>query len=596
MKVPCLGQSVPIRKIIIFLFILFIHNHAFAQFTEYNTGQYEDVWNDVAVDSEGYIYVVGTYTNETIIDGNTLNNGIAPGLNHTQLMVAKYDPLGNISWISYGVAPCPDKGWTTGMRIAIGEESGKVFIAGEHAGMKLETGSGTYVIDDIPDSLGVGCLGDDNIRKPYIISLAMSNGDFQNYTNDLRGVVTSMAVATDGVFANHLYTSLYNEVDKITFIYRVAPGTLLPAGGNHLIQTISTGIDHIITDIKYKKGKIYCIGTTVGSVQFGALTLSISLPPSGSTAWAAIVNNPFGSISVLAMNHAGLGGKVTGDQIYLDGQGNIIVAGRYSDALIYPFNSPQAYTSLSSAVLKNAYLMKLNQNTLIANDAIQTIETTTSQYNVSSVSLTGSDNKVFVSLTYTGKFLFFTPSGSIMNLTSPVNINNSSKVAVTSYTVLPTLNNLWRNSTYGISANDLGYEKANAVFEDQVYSAGNLKERMYFDHLPTLNSPISSSSPSKKAMLIRNDDSYSGAFKSYAGKDDKLNDIQRSIYPNPNDGSFYISGVSQIDKIEVFDLLGKTISFTLSFLGDRAYIEIDRPTTIVIVKINDVGHSVMMNE
>lgn len=157
------------------------------------------------------------------------------------------------------------------------------------------------------------------------------------------------------------------------------------------------------------------------------------------------------------------------------------------------------------------------------------------------------------------------------------------------------MNNIWRNSTYGIGS-DLGYEKANAVYQDQIYSVGKLKERMYFDHLPTYNTTISSSSPSKKAMMIRNDDTIFGVFKSYSGKVEEFNDIDISIYPNPNSGSFYINGVSKVDKIEVFDILGKTLPFRLTFSENKAYIELDNPVNVLIVKINDVGHQVMINE
>jgi hypothetical protein len=125
---------------------------------------------------------------------------------------------------------------------------------------------------------------------------------------------------------------------------------------------------------------------------------------------------------------------------------------------------------------------------------------------------------------------------------------------------------------------------------------------MYFDYFPTLNSPISSNSPSKKAMLIRNDNDWiiNGGFKSNTDKGEKdkkiLNTVDISIYPNPNSGTFHINGVTEEDKIEIFDILGKTLSFTLSYSKDKAYIEIENSAGIAIVKVNNIGYQVMIHD
>lgn len=157
----------------------------------------------------------------------------------------------------------------------------------------------------------------------------------------------------------------------------------------------------------------------------------------------------------------------------------------------------------------------------------------------------------------------------------------------------------WYNTTYGLASIDLAYANANAVYQDLIYTVGNLKERMYFDYFPTLN-PNISIGPIKKALIIRNDDYWTvqnGGFKSYSGDDKEIaitNEI--SIYPNPNNGSFFINGVNSEDKIEVFDILGKSLSFELSFSKDKVYIEVKNPTSIVLIKVNDVGYQVMINE
>lgn len=606
MKVPFNGQSVAVRNILSILLILIFHSTSIGQFAEFNTGPYEDVWRDAVVDSDGNVYTVGTYTNSTFVDGNSLDNLISPSYNKTQLMVAKYNSSGILIWLTYGQSPCAsnNKGWTTGTRIAIGEATGRVFIAGEHAGMQLNTSAGIVPIDNLlsdPLNPGTACLGNDNNSEPYIISLDMYTGNYYSYTKNLRGIVTSMVVADDGPFNNHLYTSLHVINDKNALIYRVNPFTLNPSGGNHVISTTVTGVDHIINDIKYDKENIYCIGTTEGSIQFDGLSMNIPLPIGGITAWAAVVKNPNGSIGVSAINHGGIGSsRMTGDQIYADEQGNIVIAGRFADALVNPFSSNQTYTSLASNTLKNAYLMRLNKNSLITNDAIHTVETTMSQYNVQNIWLAGINNEVFLSMTYTGNLLYFVPfTGSYIDL-YPFNSYVGKKIAVASYSITPVLTKLWHNTTYGMSPDDIHCAEGNAIYQDLVYTVGNFKERIYFDYIPSLTANISFSTPDKKALIIRNDSDWNvadGGFKS--NKEDgenKINDLDFSIYPNPNNGSFYVDNVSKEDKIEVFDMLGKSLSFTLSFSEDKAYIEIENSTSVVLLKINDIGYQVMINE
>lgn len=251
--------------------------------------------------------------------------------------------------------------------------------------------------------------------------------------------------------------------------------------------------------------------------------------------------------------------------------------------------------------------MRLNPANLKANDALKTIETGYNQYEVSQVEIAGLGNDVFVSTTYTGKTLNFIPtSGPNIDLyLSGFNpfVYFGEKIAVMHYASSPVLAKTWHNTTQRLSSNDdKHYSKAMAVFNNLVYTCGNFYERMYFDYDPAYLTPaVSATNGKTSAFLFRNDHTYStpGTFKSNS-KDEIERVIVKTkaitIYPNPNNGSFYINGITKEDKIEAFDVLGKTLAFSLSYYADKVYIEIENPVDIVIVKVNNIGYQVMIHD
>jgi len=135
---------------------------------------------------------------------------------------------------------------------------------------------------------------------------------------------------------------------------------------------------------------------------------------------------------------------------------------------------------------------------------------------------------------------------------------------------------------------------SNALYDDQLAGSFNFAN----------SSPVNISNITKIAfeacneiVLYPNFTSYLGSDyratvsdfqsdKSYSGRGEFNTDIiaketppDNLIYPNPNNGSFYIksSTIYTKEEIRIFDLLGRSIDFKLEISGNNTFIRIDHP-------------------
>ncbi|HYG49618.1 MAG TPA: hypothetical protein VD905_01895, partial [Flavobacteriales bacterium] len=92
--------------------------------------QFAEIYNDVITDQQGNVYVVGTFTKSTTLEGGdnpdvTINSGLSSTL-ETNTFVAKYNQCGNLVWASNST----DFLGNTGNGIALDENAGMVYITG----------------------------------------------------------------------------------------------------------------------------------------------------------------------------------------------------------------------------------------------------------------------------------------------------------------------------------------------------------------------------------------------------------------------------------------------------------------------------------
>lgn len=67
-----------------------------------------------------------------------------------------------------------------------------------------------------------------------------------------------------------------------------------------------------------------------------------------------------------------------------------------------------------------------------------------------------------------------------------------------------------------------------------------------------------------------------------------------TLYPNPNNGNFYIKGCEEKDQIEITDALGKHIIFTRQYSKGQDFIQLANFSGLAIIKINGKGYRVFI--
>lgn len=307
-------------------------------------------------------------------------------------------------------------------------------------------------------------------------------------------------------------------------------------------------------------------------------------------------------MQVQNLQYGGLGvsgntNQVTGEQISMDLDGNLIIAGLFTEELVIPFSSGVARFS-SNPAGRSGYIIRLNSNTLNLFDAIHTMESDP-PFEVSAIEMNSKKYDVYVSLTYAGRVLKFFPSTNDdidLNTSSPVP-NNNEKVAIINYEETPTLVKLRHNTTSGFVPSDRHFSKANAIGFHHVHTVGNFSGEMHFDAIMnSLNVPLNTGSVIKGGFVIRNDYDWAngnGTFKNYDDDSkDEFKSVDISIYPNPNNGAFYIDGINKNDIIELFDTLGRKLKFSVEYSYNGVFIVLENQSAMCIVKINNESHIV----
>ena len=63
-----------------------------------------------------------------------------------------------------------------------------------------------------------------------------------------------------------------------------------------------------------------------------------------------------------------------------------------------------------------------------------------------------------------------------------------------------------------------------------------------------------------------------------------------SVYPNPTNGRLYISGLNNVERLEVFSIEGKLLK---RFTTVNEYVDLDIASGLYMVKLTDNGRTII---
>jgi hypothetical protein len=307
------------KKIIFFLILLaLIQNQSSAQalgweWSKYASGSDNDYGYGITTDSNGNIYVTGSYAGTTLTLGTTtLFNSAGSGM-----FISKYDPLGNLLWAKTQAG----EGAAVGFGVAV-DGNGNAFVTGGYSNQSVIFGTYTLSCAGINDVFIVKY--DPNGAVLWARSAGGTNSDYgksisadQNGNVSITGYFRSPSI----VFGTNTLTCV--SVGNDVFITKYdSNGNVLwaeSAGGTNSDEGRSISTDN--------SGNVLVTGNFIStSIIFGTYTLSntgnsdlfiVKYDPNGTVLWANSV-----------------GGTLTEgcNGISIDLNSNIYVTGQFSSA------------------------------------------------------------------------------------------------------------------------------------------------------------------------------------------------------------------------------------------------------------------------
>ncbi|OFY86738.1 MAG: hypothetical protein A3F72_00105 [Bacteroidetes bacterium RIFCSPLOWO2_12_FULL_35_15] len=264
------------RRIIIFLFFVILHNFSFSQSFDWLTeggGPLSDKATGIAIDAYGNTYITGFF-NEEATFGSFYQPTIDPL--SKEVFVAKIDPQGNYLWAKRGSNHYDDRG----LGICL-DPSGNVYVTGTCWGGLVFGSLSVYNSTFYTDQIFVLKL-DTNGNEIWLKNAGVDESGYP-YNDDQGFDLTSDSngnIYVTGFLSNHDFTDLYANFDALQIIVPADDSLAFVAKLSNagLWQWVRTfgGLDdardnRITTDAE---NNIYVTGGFRGTQTFGTTILT----------------------------------------------------------------------------------------------------------------------------------------------------------------------------------------------------------------------------------------------------------------------------------------------------------------------------------
>ena len=307
-----------------------------------------DIANDVVTDSEGNVYVVGTFTETTEIEGGG-NPAImidSDGSTYGTMFLAKYDDCGTLLWAAHSSkAPlCSGRG------LILDETNGMVYVTGElrqkalfHSAESADglCGSGYTQYLDAPLS-----------KRGYVAQYDMATGCLyfaEKFDDGAEQETSSITINenTGEIFVGGSYKYTYGAAEEYIFIRKYSPDVLYGTSNtlNPVIWTLydnTSGTDqwNRINNMDFDESRNYLYAVGDYHRRMKVLTSTITHGSMYHDAFLLTVRD-YGTGRAVFNLRGGNGspnGFMTGEGVAVDNSsGTVFITGSYNEPNSSPF-------------------------------------------------------------------------------------------------------------------------------------------------------------------------------------------------------------------------------------------------------------------
>lgn len=308
--------------------------------------------NDIVTDNAGNVYVVGTFTDSTYIEGGgNPDIMISPvfGTMDGCMYVAKYSPCGTLLW----VANSSESARCTGASITLDEINNMVYVTGNY--LQSAKFNSSQSADNLCGSGYSQTITATSSQSGYIAQYDLNTGCLYFAEEIIDGLEQDCRTITTNEFDGSIYVggsfkTTWTGEDYV-FIHKYKPETTLgtgnvlyPAAWSIMENVFASNTFGVVNDLDFHEfsSRLYAVGTFHREVHFfdGTLPATLFANPGNVSDAFLLVYNDFGSPTYadVRRGNAGPNLTMTGDGVATHmGTGRCFMIGDYDETIVDPF-------------------------------------------------------------------------------------------------------------------------------------------------------------------------------------------------------------------------------------------------------------------